>query len=199
MIRRASGTRPAARSGTGPLHRLDLAVARQLNAALAGNHGQIGWWRTVSAIGGPTSWRVLAGIVALVLWRMRRRDQAILIAITMAGAAGLSGGTKALIGRNRPTVAVPVHRASGKSFPSGHALTSLVAVGLLVLLWWPVSSPRQRILLLILAILLVAAIGFSRPALGVHYLTDVLGGWLIGTLWLLGCWMLFGRRQAGHR
>ena len=153
----------------------------------------------VSAVGSPTSWRVLAGIAVVTLWLRRRRQPALLIAVTMAGAAILSAGTKTLVGRPRPVVALTVDRASGKSFPSGHALTSLVAVGLLVLLLWPASSARQRLGLLAAAVVVVAAIGFSRLVLGVHYLSDVLGGWLIGGLWLLSSRRLFRRRPAGVR
>jgi membrane-associated phospholipid phosphatase len=171
----------------------DLALVGHLNRALAGRGHQLRFWRAVSAVGGPTSWRVLTGLIAVVLLRQRRRRPAALVAVTMAGAAMLSGGTKALVGRPRPVVAVVVHRAAGKSFPSGHALTSFVAVGRLVLLLWPTCSARQRVLLLVTATLLVTAIGFSRLALGVHFVTDVLGGWLIGGLWLIGSRRLVSR------
>jgi undecaprenyl-diphosphatase len=166
--------------------KLDLAAAAHLNRALAGRRRQIRFWRVVSAVGGPTSWRVLTTVTAMVLFSRRRRRPAALVAVTMVGAAVLSGGTKTLVGRPRPVVAVVLDRAPGKSFPSGHALTSFVAVGRLALLLWPTCSARQRALLLVAAPLLVTAIGFSRLALGVHFLTDVLGGWLIGGLWLIG-------------
>ena len=182
--------------------KLDLAIAGHLNRSLAGHRHQLTFWRAVSALGGPTSWRVLTGITALVLFWQRRRRPAALVAVTMTGAAMLSGGTKALVGRPRPVVAVVVSHAPGKSFPSGHALTSFVAAGRLVLLLWPACSARQRVLLLASATLLVTAIGFSRLALGVHFLTDVLGGWLIGGLWLVGSGRLVGhdrRRLAAQR
>lgn len=186
----------AARSRTGPLHRLDMGTARQLNQFVGGHPNQLRRWQAVSTVGSPTGWRVLAAAAALVLWLRRRRDEAALVALAMAGAPVLSGLVKALVGRSRPVVAVVVGRASGKSFPSGHALTSFVAVGLLVLLVWPTASARQRALLVAAAVLMVATIGFSRLALGVHYLTDVLSGWLIGALWLLGCRQLLHRRRA---
>lgn len=172
---------------------LDLATAGHLNRVLAGHRRQIRFWRAVSAVGGPTSWRVLTAVTAVVLFWRRRRRAAALVAVTMTGAAMLSGGTKALVRRPRPVVAVVVDRAPGKSFPSGHALTSFVAVGRLVLLLWPACSARQRVLLLGAATLLVTGIGFSRLVLGVHFLTDVLGGWLIGSLWLIGSRRLVGR------
>lgn len=178
--------------------RLDLAVAHRLNDAIASHRKQIRFFKTVSMVGGPTGWRVLAGVAAVAFRLRGRRRPAWQIALTMAGAAVLSGGTKALVGRPRPALAVLLDRPSSKSFPSGHALTSFVAVGLLVLLLWPSCSARQRTLLLIAAALLVAAIGVSRLALGVHFLTDVLGGWLLGALWLLGVRRLVGRRRTGN-
>jgi membrane-associated phospholipid phosphatase len=178
--------------------KLDLAIVGHLNRALAGHRRQLRFWRAVSAVGGPTSWRVLTAVTAVMLFWQRRRRPAALVAVTMVGAAMLSGGTKALVGRPRPVVAVMVHRAPGKSFPSGHALTSFVAVGRLVLLLWPTCSARQRVLLLVTATLLVTAIGFSRLALGVHFLTDVLGGWLIGGLWLIGSRRLVSRSHRRY-
>jgi undecaprenyl-diphosphatase len=177
--------------------KLDRVVVGRLNRALAGHRRQLRFWRVVSAVGGPSSWRLLTAGTALWLFWQRRRRTAALVAVTMVGAAVLSGGTKALVRRPRPVVAVVVHRAPGNSFPSGHALTSFVAVGRLVLLLWPSCSVRQRVLLLGVATLLVTAIGFSRLALGVHYLSDVLGGWLIGGLWLIGSRRLDRRRWAG--
>lgn len=178
---------------------LDLATAGYLNRALAGRRRQLRFWRAVSMTGGPTSWRLLTAVVAGVLYWRRQRRPAALVAVTMVGAAMLSGGTKALIGRPRPVVAVVVDRAPGKSFPSGHALTSFVAVGRLVLLLWPACSARQRVLLLGAATLLVTGIGVSRLALGVHFLTDVLGGWLLGGLWLIGSRRLVARLRIPRR
>jgi undecaprenyl-diphosphatase len=103
----------------------------------------------------------------------------------MAGAAVLSGVTKTLVHRVRPIVSHPVDRAGGGSFPSGHALTSMVAFGLALVLVLPMLSGRWRILATVTAALLVLAVGFSRLILGVHYVSDVIGGWIIGIAWLL--------------
>jgi membrane-associated phospholipid phosphatase len=188
-----------ARVGTGPLHRSDVSTAGRLNRSFARRSRQIRFWKAISAVGSPTSWRLLAAIAAVMLWLRHRRQPAVRIAGTMAGAAILSAGTKVLVGRPRPVVALIVGRASGKSFPSGHALTSLVAAGRLVLLLWPASSTRQRLGLLAAAAVVVAAIGFSRLVLGVHFLSDVLGGWLIGGLWLLASRRLLRRRPVARR
>jgi len=102
----------------------------------------------------------------------------------MTGAALLSGFTKVLVNRVRPVMIVPVDRAEGGSFPSGHALTSIVAMGVLVLVLLPSLSRKWQPLLVTAAAVVVIAIGFSRLILGLHYLSDILGGWIIGAAWL---------------
>jgi undecaprenyl-diphosphatase len=84
----------------------------------------------------------------------------------------------------------PLAHASGKSFPSGHAMTSFVAFGVLIVL---VHGRRQAIAA-VAALVLVPLVGFSRLALGVHYLSDVLGAWLLGATWLLAVHWIFQRR-----
>ena len=82
--------------------------------------------------------------------------------------------------------------AHGKSFPSGHSMSSLVAYGALLLVFLP-SDPQaqRRVWLAVGAATLVLAIGFSRLALGVHYITDVLGGFVLGAAWLIGSTAIF--------
>jgi undecaprenyl-diphosphatase len=186
-----------ARSKTGAVHRLDVSTANDLNRYLAGHRGQVHLWKAVTDIGGPSTWRVLAAVAVVVLWVRRQRRAAMFVAVAMIGAAVLSGVTKALIGRARPIVKVPVDRVGGGSFPSGHALTSFAAVGALLLLLLPVLSTAWRAVLVSAAVVVVAAVGFSRLILGVHYVTDVLGGWLIAGLWLAALWSVF--RRGGRR
>lgn len=173
------------RSSWGPLHRLDFTIAATLNRHISGHLGEVKWWEAVSAVAGPTVLRIAAGIAAVVLWFRGRRSVAVLVVVTMTGAAVLSGVTKALVNRVRPVVSHPVDRAGGGSFPSGHALTSFVAFGLAVIIVLPVLSGFWRTLVTATAALPVVAVGFSRVILGVHYVSDVIGGWIIGAGWLL--------------
>jgi len=142
--------------------------------------------------------RIAAFLAVVPLWVRRRRTAAILVAVAIGGAAALSGIFKVLVNRGRPVVAVPVEHADSASFPSGHALTSLVAAGVLLILLLPHRSRRRRALLITAAALLVAAVGFSRLLLGVHYPSDILGSWLIGTALLLILAGVFHRSLAGH-
>jgi diacylglycerol kinase family enzyme/membrane-associated phospholipid phosphatase len=78
----------------------------------------------------------------------------------------------------------PVAMAPGYSFPSGHTLDSTVFYGVMLLVFLPIIPRRLRKPAIGLTIALLAAIGFSRVALGVHYPSDVIGGWLLGVAWL---------------
>jgi undecaprenyl-diphosphatase len=81
-------------------------------------------------------------------------------------------------------VPTPVAAAPGNSFPSGHALDSTVFCGVMLLVCLPIIPRRLRRLAMALVIALVVTIGVSRVALGVHYPSDVAGGWLLGVAWL---------------
>lgn len=173
------------RTGWMPLADFDLGTVSRLNEWIAHRPGQVWLWKAVSVVGGPSELRVGAALVALGCWRRHRRREAVLIGATMIGAAVLSGGVKLLVARVRPSDGVPVTSADGYAFPSGHALSSIVAAGLVLLLAWPALGRRRRAGTAAAVIGAVGAVGFSRLALGVHYPSDVLGGWLLGTAWLL--------------
>jgi undecaprenyl-diphosphatase len=181
----------AARSHGGTVHRLDIRVNDRINRYVHDHPDETTAWKVVTDVGGPTTWRVLAGVAALALWARRKVRLAVLIAVAMAGAALLSGVVKVAVDRARPLVPHPVDHAGGGSFPSGHALTSFTAAALLVLLVGPHLSRLGRAVLAAAAALVALAVALSRLMLGVHYVTDILGGWLIGALWLTAVFAVF--------
>jgi undecaprenyl-diphosphatase len=81
-------------------------------------------------------------------------------------------------------VADPVAVGGGNSFPSGHALMSIVVYGALLLVFAPALPKRAKRPVIVALVVLIVLIGFSRLALGVHFLSDVLGAWCLGTAWL---------------
>jgi undecaprenyl-diphosphatase len=88
------------------------------------------------------------------------------------------------VGRLRPVVAHPIAHGTGDSFPSGHSLGSIVCYGAILLVFLPAARGRWRIAFVTVIVTLIALIGISRILLGVHYLSDVIGGWAIGITWL---------------
>lgn len=167
-----------------PLHAVDRAVADRLNRAVSENEVLLNVLHGATSLGGTATLLWLTGIG--VVWLLVRHQPwvAAYVAVTALGAMVLGVVVKELVGRLRPVVDLPVSSAPGPGFPSGHALGSLVSYGVLVLVFLPVVRRSRRWMLLTAAALLVVLIGTTRIALGAHYPTDVLGGWLLGALWL---------------
>lgn len=136
-------------------------------------------WATITAAGGAILVPIgLALVVTLAL--LGRIRTAVVYGTAIAGAALWTHIVKVSIGRIRPPEGALVP-APGFSFPSGHALNSTVTYGLIALLVWRSQLPTVvRVIVAIILTTLVGLIGMSRVALGVHYPTDVLGGWLGG-------------------
>ncbi len=173
----------------GPVQRLDRRISYDLHSVALDHPGEATWWKWVSRVLHPGVLRIAAVLAVAVLWLGGLRRAAVLVLLAMAGAAVLETLTKLLVDRARPAFAEPVAHASGASFPSGHAMTSMVAFGLLVVL-----LPAHRWLATAAGVVAVGLVGFSRLALGLHYLTDVVGGWLLGTAWLVAAEWLVSRR-----
>jgi undecaprenyl-diphosphatase len=167
-----------------PLQHLDLAVADGLNDLVAPHPPVVTVLEAVARLGGRPIMMWLVAVVVVLLMIRRRFRLAIYLAVTGIGALLLDPSLKTLVGRLRPVVEAPVATAPGNSFPSGHALGSMVVYGALLLVFLPAVAPRRRRLAIGLTGLLIAAIGGTRIALGVHFLSDVLAGWLLGAAWL---------------
>ena len=145
----------------------------------------------LTALGEPT---VLIGagiIAALWLWyRGHRHLPFVLIAIVMIGR-GLSELQKYWIARARPELEVHLVVVKTSSFPSGHANSSMIFYLSLALVLS--AGKRWRHLAVAGAILLSLLVGVSRVMLGVHWPSDVIGGWAFGMLWVLLTLRIAGR------
>jgi undecaprenyl-diphosphatase len=184
-----------------PLFRLDRSTADRLNELVAPHATAVTVLRWITGLGGRTVliWLIAVAIAGLLI--RRRRRLAVYLAVTGIGALLLDPALKAIVGRLRPVVEVPVAVWAGSSFPSGHSLGSFVTYGSLLLVFLPAMSRRGRWLATVLVALLVGLIGFSRVALGVHYVSDVVGAWLLGAAWLGVTWYSFRlwQRETGQR
>lgn len=170
----------AATHGWEPLHELDAGVAANLHVWALGHPQAVAFLEGVSTVLDPWVLRAVAlGVVVALLVRGQRR-LALWAATTVAVGSVLGFALKLIVARSRPVLTDPVDEALGYSFPSGHALNSFVILGVFVLLTLPVVGRRWRPAVWAIAALLVALVGFARIALGVHYLSDVVAGWLIG-------------------
>ena len=142
-----------------------------------------------TAFGSGYALAVIAGVVAAILGGRRHSQHALHLWVALAGGWLLGSTLKRLAGRPRPDVFEWVAPYAGSSsFPSGHSLNAMVAYSTLAYLllrlgprtlrWWHVVVPMS---------IVIALVGLSRVYLGVHYPTDVLGGFLIGAAWAALC------------
>lgn len=145
---------------------------------------------TVTRLGDPDIVVPLTCIGIVWLWWRWRWRIAAIFAITCIGGAVLSTGFKLLFGKERPALWSQLITETSYSFPSGHALGSMVLYGFSAYLLVQ-GLKSHRWLIYGVAALLIGSIGFSRIYLGVHWPTDVVAGYSIGFLWLSVCIGLF--------
>ena len=168
----------------GPLIRLDTSAARHLHDWVRGSHGLVRALKILTFFGTPLWLYMLVTPAVFWVWRRGHTRLALFLVVTTLGGGLLDTVVKEVVARPRPSLAEPVATAHGKSFPSGHAMSSAIAYGALLMVFLPVIGRRYRRVVVGGTVLLVLAIGFSRLALGVHYISDVLGGYVLGLAWL---------------
>jgi membrane-associated phospholipid phosphatase len=141
-------------------------------------------------------------LILILLGRQRRWGGVVALLLTTAGAFVLNDIMKDLFQRTRPNPLEGLTPAQAFSFPSGHAMVSAAFCFFLAYLTWRLVRGWRRAAWMTALVLLVFLIGLSRMYLGVHYLTDVVAGYLAGFLWtdavIIGG-RLLGRRRAASR
>ncbi|MCO8269860.1 phosphatase PAP2 family protein [Actinoplanes sp. TRM 88003] len=179
------------------LHRVDQDVSVAVHDFSSGRPALVDfmwWWCLVFD---PWTWRVAA--LGLVIWLARRgaRSLAWWVGITMTAGGLLGVLLKLVFERDRPSFLDPVATAVGYSFPSGHALNNALgaAVVLAVLLPLTRRRPRLRTGLIVAGLVVPAVTGLFRIGLGVHWLSDVLAGWLLGLIVVAATMAAFAVRR----
>ena len=148
-------------------------------AAVRGLGIPTGAWSAITLLGGAVLVPVgiALGLGALLTGRLRL---VLIVAVVLIGASVFTHVMKDAVARPRPP-GPHLAPATGFSFPSGHSLNSATTYGLLAVLVWRSRAPGPlRWAAVVAALVLPFGIGLSRIALGVHYPSDVLGGWLAG-------------------
>ncbi|GHE37706.1 phosphatase PAP2 family protein [Streptomyces longispororuber] len=148
----------------------------------------------------PWTMRALCTVVILWLAGQRAWWLALWLAGTCLVGSLVQQGMKAAVGRDRPSWPDPVDSAHYASFPSGHAMTAAVVCGLL--LWlarlYEVGATARRAGLAV-AVVSVVGVGLTRVWLGVHWLSDVVAGWLLGALTVAVAIALYERYAPAPR
>jgi undecaprenyl-diphosphatase len=140
----------------------------------------------ITDIGSPLGTGILTAITfGLLVWR-KHYSLAWLLVILVGGSAILDETLKLIFQRTRPTLLIGGQHLSSYSFPSGHATGSICFYGFLIWLSLNfIKVPLLKWLAVAGSVLMILLVGFSRIYLGVHYPTDVLGGYLSGGSWLI--------------
>jgi lipoyl-dependent peroxiredoxin len=126
-------------------------------------------------------------VVVVVIFLVRRHDHLLALGVTIAaiGGALLVQVIKVLVDRTRPPALDRLVDAPGASFPSGHSAQAILCYGALACVFTSLTSSRRLHVATWTGALVVALlVGFSRVYLGVHWASDVLSGWFVGTAWL---------------
>ena len=183
-----------------PLSRVDGGARDDLHTLALQHDTLVTATKTLSTIGSAAVYFPLFAVVAAwLVWRRLPR-LALFVVVTVAGSVVINSLVKLAVDRARPVVADPVAHASGMSFPSGHAQSAIVAASVLLLVFLPALRGASRAAAAAVAVSFVIAIGFSRVALGVHFVSDVLAGYALGLAWVAAMIAAFNawRRERGR-
>ena len=154
--------------------------------------------RDVTSLGSIIVLLIITFAVAGFLLLTRKPGVACLMLIAVLGGLTLNNLLKFVFARPRPDFVTHAARVFTTSFPSGHAtLSAITYLTIAALLARAYPLLIVNFYFMSLAALLTVLIGLSRIFLGVHYPTDILGGWCIGAAWAIGCWVLMAWLQHG--
>ncbi|UNB49842.1 phosphatase PAP2 family protein [Mycolicibacterium sp. YH-1] len=187
---------PRACSVAALLASLLLGLALIAHHAVAGtalDHAVLGWmvhhrspaltsWAiAVTDVGSPVGIGVLAIAVSAVLWWRRGSPwPAVVVLATVAASAAISTATKVVVGAHRPVQTLQLVLETDPSFPSGHVTGTLALLGALTVVTARHVGPAARAALITATVVGTAVVASTRLYLGVHWLSDVLGGVLLG-------------------
>lgn len=148
----------------------------------------------ITALGSTTVLMLIVLVVSGFLLLQAQRRAALVILATGVSAEVLNTALKHLFMRPRPHVVPYLRAVASTSFPSGHAMESaIVYLTLGAMLMRTTERRLTKTYCLAVPVIITLLVGISRVCLGVHYPTDVIGGWLFGLMWTCICWTAIQR------
>lgn len=183
----------------GETHAFDMAILRAAQAVRMSHPWVTEVMRDLSGVGSEVVLSLLTIVTVLYLALVSRRRLALLVAAAIVSGTLLVSLFKAVFGRSRPDHAFSELVVSSLSFPSGHAsMSAMVFLTAGALLASMHSRWAERSFILAASALMALLIGLSRVALGVHWATDVIGGWAFGSAWAV-LWLLLATQWKPSR
>lgn len=169
---------------TGPAAALDRTVAVAVNGWVAPRPLVVAAMEAVTTLGSDLVAAAVLGTLAVALLARGHTRPAAVVVVAAAGGAVIAPALKALVGRLRPVLDAPISTAPGPSFPSAHTLTVTVWMGIVLLVLLPAVPARARRTVVGAGVAVVLLVGLTRIGLGVHHLSDVVAGWVLGAAWV---------------
>jgi undecaprenyl-diphosphatase len=162
---------------------IDQQVTHFLFKARSQLVGQI--FYLISYLGSQKGSIIIAALVSVILLKQGRKTYFVALWLVLLGVGLSVRYGKLIFHRARPSD-VGFYEETNFSFPSGHSTTAMVLFGMITYFLMRNSrNQRQRLLFFFIGLLIVLLVGFSRIYLGVHFLSDVLGGYLLGATWMI--------------
>ena len=168
----------------GPLDRFDVDAAAEVHDWAVHSDAAVSVSRAVTRLGGNPVLSVVAVAAVLFLVSRNRTRLAVFVLVAAVGESVIIRVVKTMVGRDRPSFPDPIDVATGRSFPSGHAMGATVVWGAVLLALIGFVAPRWRRPAIAAVVVLIAGVGLTRVVLGVHYPSDVLAGHVLGVAWL---------------
>ena len=175
-----------------PANGVDLPIIEYAAEIRAWAPGLARFAASFTHFGGAAITLGISALAAVSLLMRRRPGAALLLAGTVLTERFLVDGLKAWIGRPRPAIDPLVHLPQSLAYPSGHAANSMAAFLAVALIAAPA---RYRWAMTVAAFILAVLVGCSRILLGVHWPSDVIGGWALG-MFCVAIAMIVGERSG---
>jgi membrane-associated phospholipid phosphatase len=171
-------------AGAGPVEEADARTTAWLTGGLDPRSTLVEVLQGVTDGLGPWTFRLLVLGLAVALAVGGQRRLALWAVLVTWGGGLVVTVTKLLVDRERPDLAEPLSDAAGSAYPSGHALAATVGCAVLLVLVRPWLGRTGLVVATAAAVTVAGFVSFTRVALGVHHLSDVVGGVLLGLAWL---------------
>lgn len=150
--------------------------------------------KVVTWLGSTAAIVPITAVIAIALACCQRWRLVTFLVVRSTGGWLLGHVAKQVLGRERPPLPLRLEHPGGSAFPSGHATQAAATYLAIAFVAAALSGTRAtRLAACAAAIAIAVAVGISRVYLGVHWATDVMAGWLLGTIWVVGAQVGFGR------
>lgn len=143
----------------------------------------------ITTLGSGTVLTFLTLAVAGYLAVKKRYYDIVFLTISVGGGALLGNLLKLGFGRPRPEMVAHLVKVSSLSFPSSHAMAAAITYISIGVLFTRQQPNSVRAYIYAISIVIAISVGISRVYLGVHWPTDVLASWSVGTVWIILCWL----------